>query len=239
MTSKSDLIPQTSTSTAIAINDGVDPLLAYADAISPQNIVGELLKFAKGDYIAGENNIIEPGTQFTANVDEFLAGWIKWQEGKPVEQRMVRVNDGAQPPLKRHELGDLDQSQWEVDKGTGEPKDPWQFSNYLPMMDVDGNLFTFTTSSRGGLDTVAQLVRRYGKHRKHNPDVHPVIALNVGSYKHANKAYGIIKYPDFAPAGYEHKARFTNAMLAAGYAVDEVAPADADPADEMNDEIPL
>ena len=38
---------------AVAVANGVDPLLAYADAIAPQHILAELMKFSKGDYIAG------------------------------------------------------------------------------------------------------------------------------------------------------------------------------------------
>jgi len=236
MTTKSDLIVQTSN--AITLNGGVDPFLAYADAVAPRSIVGDMLKFSKGDYLAGEEGkVITPGTQFTANCDELLAGYIKWQDSKPVEQRMIRVADGIAPPL-RTDLGDTDKSLWETDD-KGEPKDPWQFTNYLPLMDADGGLFTFTTSSRGGLGAVGELVRRYARHRKNNPDVHPVVALRVGSYKHANKAYGIIKFPEFMPAGYEQKGRFAAAMAAAGYAVDEVAPAEADPADAISDEIPF
>ena len=131
--------------------------------------------------------------------------------------------DGV-PPANRADLGDMDKSLWETDD-KGEPKDPWQPTNYLPLMDADGNLFTFTTSSRGGLRAVGELVRRYAWHRKNNPDVHPVIALGVGSYKHTNKAYGIIKFPELSPAGYEHKGKFAAAMAAAGFAVSETVPA--------------
>jgi hypothetical protein len=233
--SKSELISQTLNSNAIAHNGGVDPFLAYADAIAPRNIVGTLMKFNKGDYLAGEEGkVIAPGTKLTANVDELLAGLIKWQDGKPVEQRMIRVADGVSPAV-RADLGDMDESLWETDD-KGEPKDPWQPTNYLPLMDADGNLFTFTTSSRGGLRAVGELVRRYAWHRKNNPDVHPVIALGVGSYKHTNKAYGIIKFPELSPAGYEHKGKFAAAMAAAGFAVSETVPA-AEEADDMSDEI--
>jgi hypothetical protein len=39
------------------------------------------MKFNKGDYLAGEEGkVIAPGTKLTANVDELLAGLIKWQE---------------------------------------------------------------------------------------------------------------------------------------------------------------
>ena len=178
---------------AVAVRGStLDPFEAYANAVAPKNILGSLMKFSKGDYLAGEEGkAIETGTAVTANLDELLAGWIKWKEGKPVEQRMVRVADGVPPP-RRDDLGDEDPTSWELDNN-GQAKDCWQFTNYLPLMNAEGELFTFTTSSRGGLSAVADLSRRYGRHRYKHPDVHPVIALDVDSYKHANKSYGIIK----------------------------------------------
>jgi hypothetical protein len=40
---------------------GIEAFEAFADEIAPQRIVGRLLKFSKGDWIAGENN--EPPKQ--------------------------------------------------------------------------------------------------------------------------------------------------------------------------------
>lgn len=225
-----------------------DPFETYANAIAPRSIVGELMKFSKGDFIVGENQIVQPGTKFTVNCDELLAGWIKWQNSKPVEQRMVRVADGVRPAL-RSELGDTDENDWETDN-KGEPKDPWQFTNYLPLMSEGGNLFTFTTSSRGGLNAIGDLVRRYANHRKRNPDVHCVVSLEVGSYQHQNRSYGIIKFPDFVPAGYENKAKFTSALNATDHVPDTDRSPDevraiSDSAksvkadDDMDDEIPF
>jgi hypothetical protein len=131
------------------------------------------MKFSKGDFIAGENNTtIEIGMTVTANLDEMLVGWIKWKEGKPVEHRMVRIADGA-TPARRDDLGDDEPSKWEVDTNNGQLKDPWQFTNYLPLLAADGALFTFTTSSRGGLGAIGDLARRYGKHSRKHPDVFP------------------------------------------------------------------
>ena len=159
---------------AVAVRGStLDPFEAYANAVAPKNILGSLMKFSKGDYLAGEEGkAIETGTTVTANLDELLAGWIKWKEGKPVEQRMVRVADGVPPP-RRDDLGDEDPTSWELDNN-GQAKDCWQFTNYLPLMNAEGELFTFTTSSRGGLSAVADLSRRYGRHRYKHPDVHPV-----------------------------------------------------------------
>src|SRR5262245_60963553 len=112
---KTEMIAQIATGTALAPAIGVDPFEAYADAVSPRNIVGTLLKFSKGDYLVGEEGkLVAPGTTFTANLDELLVGWVKWRDGKPVEHIMQRVADGVPPP-KRNELGDQDASTWEVD----------------------------------------------------------------------------------------------------------------------------
>jgi hypothetical protein len=201
--------------TAIACPGSVDPFEAFADALAPRHIIGKLLKFSKGDYLCGEKlEVIPIGTTLTANLDEMLSGWIKWRGGQPTEHTMVRIALGAAPP-KRSELGDNDESSWELDN-SGQPKDPWTFTNYLPLMAHDGELFTFTTSSRGGLGAVADLSRRYAKHRRNNPDVFPIIALEVGSYEHAQKAFGRIKFPVFKPMGYEPKSRFVEALAGSG-----------------------
>lgn len=218
-----------------------DPLAAYADAVSPQYIIGDLLRFSKGDYYAGLSDAsVAIGANFTVAVDELMAGWIKWWDSKPVEHIMVRVDDGKPLP-KRNDLGDDDQSAWETDVH-GKPRDPWQFVNYLPMMNDDGKLFTFTTSSRGGINTIARLAKRYAAHRKRHPDVYPIISLGVGSYQHPNKEFGRIKFPEFVPAGYEPKTKFLTALETAGIATPEdgsAPPIQPEPSDEFSDAVPF
>src|SRR5262245_20111573 len=137
-----------------------DPFEAYANAVAPRTIIGTLLRFSKGDYLAGEEGKEIPnGSIFTANVDELLAGWVKWSGNKPVEHLMVRVAEGHTLP-KREALCDSDASHWEADS-EGLPRDPWQFTNYLPLLDEQGGIFTFATSSRGGLTAIGDLTRRY------------------------------------------------------------------------------
>ncbi|HYQ07207.1 MAG TPA: hypothetical protein VER26_09550 [Xanthobacteraceae bacterium] len=215
-----------------------DPFAAYADAIAPQYIIGEMLRFSKGDYIVGQDDTVPAGTTFTVNLDELMAGWIKWVDNKPVEHIMVRVADGI-PPKKRSDLGDDDKALWELDN-QDKSRDPWQFTNYLPLMNEKGELFTFTTSSRGGLGAIADLSRRYARHRKRHPNVFPMIALNVDSYQHKIRELGRIKFPVFEPAGYAPKTDFLAALAGAGLtAVESPETAEADPADELNDEVPF
>ena len=41
-------------STALAVIGDDDVFAAYANAVAPRNVIGTLLKFSKGDYLAGE-----------------------------------------------------------------------------------------------------------------------------------------------------------------------------------------
>ena len=130
----------------VAIQGGVDPFAAFADSVAPKYILGKLLKFSKGDYLAGEaSEIIPVGTKLIVAMDELLLGWVRWEAGKPVEHRMVRVADGM-APVRRSELGDDDESLWEKDD-KGQIRDPWQLTQYLPAVDETGEVFTFSTTT--------------------------------------------------------------------------------------------
>lgn len=183
---------------------------SYGSQVSQKAIVGRLLKFNKGDWLAGEDDEeIEEGTKLVANMDQLMIGWVKWADNKPEQQLMGLVVEGHQSP-KREALGDLDQSLWEVD-AQGKERDPWQFTNYLIMKEVgaegsdDEKLYTFATSSRGGLNCVGELCKVYGKQMRQQPDQYPIVELGSGSYNHPNKEFGRIKFPTLAVVGWEAK----------------------------------
>jgi hypothetical protein len=204
----------------------------YGEQVSQRNIVGRLLKFSKGDYLVGEHNAeMKIGTELVANMDELMVGWIRWEDNKPVEQIMGRLADGYQP-MKREELRHEDKSLWEVDEVTKEPRDPWQFSNYLIMKtpgedDPDDALFTFATASKGGIGGVGKLCKEYGKAMRQRPDEFPIVQLAVGSYAHSNKAFGRIKYPILDIVGWTAKSEF-NEILGQAAAAAESKDKDAD-----------
>src|SRR5262249_11272580 len=131
-----------------------NPFEVYGESANNQRIVGKLLKFSKGDYLAGQDGEeVSIGTKFVAAMDTLTVGWIKWQHARPVEHRMGAIAEGYTPP-PRSELGDTDEDKWDLDD-RGEPRDPWQFSNYLILLDPKTkDAFTFTTSSRGGLGAI-------------------------------------------------------------------------------------
>lgn len=188
-----------------------NPFTAYGEAQNQRAIVGHLLKFSKGEYFCGqENDEVAIGTQFVANMDEMLAGWIRWQDNKPTDHVMGKVSDGYQPP-RRNELGDDDKRQWETDL-KGEPRDPWQFSNYLLLKGTgdDSELYTFTASSKGGLNALGDLCKVYGTAMAQRPNEYPVIELGVNAYDHPNRALGRIKVPTFKVVGWKPKNVFAN-----------------------------
>jgi hypothetical protein len=191
------------TSSAAALTPAEDdPFETYADAALANDIVGTVLKFSKGDYLAGpENRQIGPSARRVGNMDSFSVGYVRWSSGGPTETVMGRVVDRFVPP-RRSDLGDNDPDLWEADD-KGEPRDPWRFTVKLVLADPEtGELFTFATSSKGGRRALDKLCQAYGRERARHPDEWPVVELQVDSYQHPNKAYGRIKFPVFKIVGW-------------------------------------
>jgi hypothetical protein len=125
--------------TAVATTDENDPFAAYGKAGGGM-IVGELLKFAKGDYLAGQDaREIPIGTRLIASMETLETGWVCWRDGKPAEHRMGLVVEHFTPAWRK-DLGDLDKAFWDRDD-KGEPRDPWQRTENLQLADPrDGKI---------------------------------------------------------------------------------------------------
>lgn len=204
----------------------------YAEAANGNRIIGDFLKFAKGDWLYGRDaEEMERGTRLVANVAELKVGWQRWEGGKPTETIMGRVMDAFVPPV-RASLGDDDKELWERDEKTNQPRDPWQLTNTLILKSEKGDdLYTFSTSSKGGIGAIAKIAGEFGKHMRARPNELPVVALEVDSYAHSDKKLGRIKVPVFKLVGWTDKAAFEEALAA-----DEAAAADVS---EGEDEIPF
>lgn len=184
---------------------------SYARAANNRTIVGDILKFSRfGEWTAGQNDEeIEEGTQFVALMDELMVGWVKWQDGKPAAHEMGKLVEGFRPP-KRADLGDSDETVWERDN-KGNPRDPWQLTNYLPLKAVDSDrMMTYAPSSRGGLSAIGQLCEAYGKAIRAKPDQFPVVEIESSSYKHPT--FGKVPVPVLKVVGWTPKAEALAAL---------------------------
>lgn len=167
-------------------------------ATQRSGIVGSLLKFSKGDWLLGqEEQEIPLGTRYVCSMENFLVGWVKWVDNKPVELKFGRLVDGHKPPT-RFELGDNDKTQWEVGSD-GKERDPWQFTNQVLMKPVGKKYstdiaITFATNSKGGIGGMGALCKEYAADRTHD-GMNPIVELGVSGYNHSNKEFGKIKTP--------------------------------------------
>jgi len=234
-----EIIKATEHSLATIAND-IDPYDAFADAVAPQHILGKLLKFSKGDWLAGENSEpVQLATTFVAGMHTMMTGWVCWKNFKPVDHIMISVGSRLLPP-RRPMLGDNDPSEWETDD-RGQKKDPWQLTSYLPLVaSGDLGVFTFTGTSKGALDTLGKLSRAYAARRRRHPDELPIVTLGVSGYQHPRRELGYIKVPTFTVTGWEKAERFNEAMALAGYTAPDTEPeAKPDTNNDMNDDIPF
>lgn len=173
------------------------------------SIVGTLLRFSKGEYLAGQDDVEVPlGTKMIFNTDSVLTGWTRWENNKPAEQDMGQIIEGFQPK-PRSELGYNDQSQWEVDND-GKARDPWVFGNLVLLKTVGKNpeLYTFTTGSKGGLGAVGKLLGQYAEAcTERGEDDYPVVTLGKDFYNHPT--FKKVWVPQFEIVGWSPVKNFT------------------------------
>jgi len=155
----------------------------YGDEAFQSNIVGDLLKFNKGEWLAGQDEEEIPlGTELVAAVHILQSGWMRWEDSKPVEIIMGMRSEGFRPP-PRESLGHTDKSQW--GELNGKIIDPWRRTDTLLLADPQtGRIFTFSPASDGGLQAIKGLMREYGPHMRINPNDIPVVTLGSTWYKH-------------------------------------------------------
>jgi hypothetical protein len=174
----------------------------YGRAATQQRMLGIMLRFQKGDYLHGKHGeVLSEGTRMAVVMDSLTVGWQKWLDSKPVEARMGLVAEGYIPETRR-EIGDQDENYWERDDN-GNSKDPWQLTNQVVMIDEDAHqLYTFVTSTKGGISAIGQLSKEYGREMRMRPSELPVVELGVDSYVHPNRSLGRIKVPTFYIIGW-------------------------------------
>lgn len=150
---------------------------------------GKILKYVKGQWWHDETEV-SLGTEFVALMHEAMRGDVRFQNGKPVEQRIGYIRDRARF-ARREDLGFTDQTVWEMDK-KGNPTDPWSRQTYLPLIHVEsGELYCFIFRSAGATQAFRDLCQAYSPRRK--TSALPIVSLQTDRYKHAD--YGLIDVP--------------------------------------------
>jgi len=158
---------------------------------------GTLLKFVKGDWLLGEDRTeLSPGTMLVACMDEYWRGWTKWEHSKPIDHVIGRVVDRFRVPT-RNELDELDRANQEGD--------PWQRCVYLVMRRFDNadDIFTFASTSDGGVKAVGKLSDRYDRLRHKHPAQVPVVKIGGGTY-FSKKNHTDVAYPTFTLVGWDY-----------------------------------
>ena len=209
-------------------NDGWSDAAAEA---AEQTIRGTLLKFADWRWTAGkEATVIPDGTRLVALAN--AAGWVRWQDSKPVEYRMREP--GRRLP-DRDELSHQDQNEWEAGP-SGEPKDPWANSRWVYLVDpVTAEAYTFSTSSWGGRAAVAALGDQIARMRTIHPDAVPMVELRSAEMptKFGRKSKPVFKVVGWKTVSGGEQPVLGERQISAKQADDEVS------RHEMDDEIPF
>jgi hypothetical protein len=190
-----------------------NPFTRYAEAAGGSQITGSLLRFVKGDYLAGQDaDEVPAGTELVAVMDTLRIGYIRWEDNPPVEHRMGFLSEGYVPPTRR-DLSDTDKGLWPTDD-EGTPQDPWQYSAYLTLVEPEdpARVFTFATSSKGGHGAIVALCKEYGRIVRQRPDSYPIVRLDVGSYPHSDRSIGRVKTPVLKITRWIPKGGFDNAL---------------------------
>ena len=191
----------------------------------------KLLKFVKGHYICNKDEVPR-STKYLAHARGWAKTWVKFVDKKVVDRKTYRIFRGERVP-DRDELGDQDQSRWEIGINRM-PADPWVLQYLLPMENVETDeVQIFVTSSRGGQIAVGTLCTEFAKRAKQqNKDSQPFVILQTQLM--STKNFGDVIRPHFEVIGWDDPSHGVTAREP----VREVS-AEALKKGEMDDEIPF
>jgi hypothetical protein len=203
-----------------------------ANEAGERSIRGTLLKFADWRWTAGkEATPIKDGTQLVALAT--TAMWVRWENARPAEYRMRQT--GKRLP-ERDELGHDNEDEWE-EGPDGKVQDPWRNTRLVYLVDPHtAEAFTFSTSSWGGRDAVANLGDQISRMRSVHPDAVPVIELRAAEMptRFGRKSKPLFKIIGWRTASGDHPASApAERQISAKQAEQDAA------RHEMDDQIPF
>jgi hypothetical protein len=171
------------------VGDGFDEVPREGTGI----IQGDILQYLDGHYVIGKT---EPADGREFAVMGVMTLWTKWV----ANQAEHRITEPGHYHPERDELGDLDQTKWELGLD-GRPKDPWQDTRHLFLVDPEtGQEATFITPSAGGRKAVGDLASQIRNVRRGNPGAIAVIRLESTTWK---TRFGIKPRPSLKVIGWK------------------------------------
>jgi hypothetical protein len=185
-----------------------------------------LLKYVKGTWFI-KDDAVPLGTRYVAFMDEMAVGFIKFIEEAAPEVHLGKVKFGKDQLPKRHDLGDVDQENWQV--VDGKAKDPYQPIMQLPLSPVEriGELVVFSAIGEGGArSAVADLCAIYGRSPRNG--YLPIIEIGTSSYKH--KKHGTVHVPVLKLVSWHQPAPVINS---------DPVPSEADYGADFNNEVTI
>jgi hypothetical protein len=166
---------------AVIDNDG---FAAVADTAS--RLIGQSLKFRKGEFVVGRDEDKLNGAVLVAH--RVVRCWQKWADARVVDT--LYAEPGKLLPGSAEEIEDL----------SDEPGE-WQLTTFLYLRDLDdGRDYAFITSSFGGRRAVESLASQINNMRWQRPGCLPLVRLDKGSFK--TRQYGDVPSPRFTVTGW-------------------------------------
>jgi len=193
-----DNLLQTLGNRGVATTGGRDPFATYGAKAAARG--AQFLSFKNGEWLFGINDTTLPlGTRLAANMNGLKVGWRKWFGGQVAEDRLSLLIEQL-PEEPRSSLGDLDQQMWEL--MDGRPRDPWQQTNQLELVELgSGTTYLYSTSSKGGIGAIQELCNAFGlQRRQYPPDYTPIVELGNDFYTHST--YGKTYVPTLGIVGW-------------------------------------
>jgi hypothetical protein len=157
-----------------------DDGFAVAEHGGTNLIKGIIVKFKDGIYTANKTETLQQATHGpTFVVAGIVTAWVTWKDGKPSH----KVTHNGQTHPYREDLGDLDQTEWDIGIG-GLPSDPHRDTRYVYLVNLrSGKTYTLVGDTIGMRQAVGELKDAIAIVRQARANALPVVQLATTTMK--------------------------------------------------------
>lgn len=197
---------------AVKVPEGADPFAMGTDQYAQTTYMK--FKGASGQYLAGQDeDEIEHGSEFAANIYDAQWIWTFWWDGKVIETVPVFIRDDPMAfenmPDFLPDDDDIDMTYEDIVQAQKEDpanfRDGWSVQASFGLRPVDGTDEEYTLRLGGSVSLRAfhALRRSYGRQYKLKAGLTPIVTLTADQYKSkiagVGKRYApVIKITDWA-----------------------------------------